>query len=405
MLDELRNAVQEANALYFVTLLRADDAGARRPDDTTEPSIVAPATYAAIPGVPNSGGPRVNRVRTHDRAEARTVLSSTGAEAHRHKLALRDALAEDPALPFPRVHVEGAVDLKGKGRRPWALDILDLPHGGSDTYLRWTSEWSEFDPFVMGFGQLDLRDDATRIYQRCIHMLLVGGWASYYRAAARIPRTLSSSIEGITILPNDTADDPLVTYKTQRSDPLIKGTIGLPEGMKPKKKDKDKLSAEGLGDIPGKHPTSKVLIDYAVAKTTISFAGLRQIRFAENGGRSHERDLAGRTVAAALGLLMHELVQRHGYYLRSGCSLVPILGKTSRVLVGADGRESALPWDQDARPRLTIARELYVAAVQAAEGTGLQFDPARTLHADRNLNDAVSHSTRFERVDEDEGVA
>jgi hypothetical protein len=135
-------------------------------------------------------------------------------------------------------------------------------------------------------------------------------------------------------------------------------------------------------------------IDYAVGKTTLSLAGLRRYRFPIGGQQSIERDLAGRTVVTALFVLAYELAAVRGYYLRSGCSLVPDRPAT-RDIIGADGVRVSLPWDEDTRPRVDVARELYVAAVAAA-AKQMVFDDARTLNANDDLNAIVGMSTRLE---------
>jgi hypothetical protein len=403
MLDQLHAAVRGENALHFSTILRADDAGDPRPDGSREPSIVAPATYAPNQGSGQGGGPRINVVRCADRVEVRTVLSSVGAEAHRHKASLRAGLDEDPTLPFPRVNVAGVASAQ-----EWALDILDLPHGASDAYLRYTTEWDEFDPFVMQLGQLDLRDDVSRLYERCVHMLLVGGWASYHRSAARLPRTLTATIDGVTIFPgarsvsdHDARDEVRMHIKAQRTDPLVKGEqIALPDSIAKnlKKSEKKNVSRIGIGDIPAKGFSDRVLIDYAVAKFTISLAGIRHYRFPIDGKPDRERDLAGRTVITALGLVMHELAMRRGFFLRSGCSLVP--ENSTRVLITATGEHKPLPWDADG-DSLETARTLYRASVEAAQQVGLRFSDPRTLHASDELNAIIAASSRLQAEEEE----
>jgi CRISPR-associated protein Csb1 len=418
LLELLSDAVRDANSIHFSVLLRADDAGGSRPDGTYEPSIVAPATYLKNKDSAEGGGPRINVIAARDRTEVRTVLNSVGAEAHRLLSALKAGI-EDVAVPFPGLAVEG----RTPSGEAWRLDGLDAPHRSSDAYFRLTTDWDKFDPWTMGVNQLDLRDDVTKLYQRSPHVLFTGGWNSYKRVAARIPRALTSTIDGITILPpnfevatnarvrDSVRDSIIVNVKAQRTDPLVKGhQIALPASLvsapKPtgkKKPDDDKqinISTVGIGDIPASKFTGRVMIDYAIAKTTLSLAALRMYRFPKaDGSLDIARDAAGRTVVAALFLLAYELASQRGYFLRSGCSLVPN-GPATRVIIGADGGTPSLPWDQEGRSRVEVARELYVAAVAAAANRGLVFDADRVLIATAELNEIVGLSTRLQGAEE-----
>jgi CRISPR-associated protein Csb1 len=63
----------------------------------------------------------------------------------------------------------------------------------------------------------------------------------------------------------------------------------------------------------------------AVQTTVLSLTQLRKLRFpAVDGVESAERDVLGRAVIAALGLVAVTLQQEDGYQLRSRCQLVPV---------------------------------------------------------------------------------
>ena len=76
----------------------------------------------------------------------------------------------------------------------------------------------------------------------------------------------------------------------------------------------------------------------AVQTTVLSLTQLRKLRFpGADGIGSAERDIAGRAVIAALGLLAITLQQEEGYQLRSRCQLVPseaphfeVVGRTEK---------------------------------------------------------------------------
>jgi CRISPR-associated protein Csb1 len=76
----------------------------------------------------------------------------------------------------------------------------------------------------------------------------------------------------------------------------------------------------------------------AVQTTVLSLTQLRKLHFPDaNGTAAPERDVAGRAVIAALGLLAVTLHQEDGYQLRSRCQLVPseaprfeVIGRTEK---------------------------------------------------------------------------
>jgi CRISPR-associated protein Csb1 len=90
----------------------------------------------------------------------------------------------------------------------------------------------------------------------------------------------------------------------------------------------------------------------------LSFAALRRLRF--GGG---ERDAAGRTLLAALGLVALAEQDARGYALRSRCDLV-CDGRAPLDLVHPDGATASVALDRKA------ARDLYAAAFEAACAAG-----------------------------------
>jgi CRISPR-associated protein Csb1 len=90
----------------------------------------------------------------------------------------------------------------------------------------------------------------------------------------------------------------------------------------------------------------------------LSFAALRRLRF---GGA--ERDTAGRSLLAALGLLALTEQDARGYALRSRCDLV-CDGLAPLEVVHPDGGADKLSLDRK------TARGLYTKAFDAARGAG-----------------------------------
>jgi CRISPR-associated protein Csb1 len=93
----------------------------------------------------------------------------------------------------------------------------------------------------------------------------------------------------------------------------------------------------------------------------LSFAALRRLRF---GGA--EKDAAGRSLLAALGLVALTEQDAQGYALRSRCDLV-CDGRAALELVRSDGSTETIPIDR------TQTRALYQAAYDAAQKAGFSL--------------------------------
>jgi CRISPR-associated protein Csb1 len=101
-----------------------------------------------------------------------------------------------------------------------------------------------------------------------------------------------------------------------------------------------------------------VTCDYAEHTFVLSFAALRRLRFG-----SPEKNSAGRSLLAALGLLALAEQDSRGYALRSRCDLV-CDGQAPLELVHPDGTTEAVTLDRNA------ARAFYTAAFNAAVKAG-----------------------------------
>jgi CRISPR-associated protein Csb1 len=75
--------------------------------------------------------------------------------------------------------------------------------------------------------------------------------------------------------------------------------------------------------VPFDSTNSGVTIEYAEQITTLSLIVLRRLRFPIEGAATRDRDLAARTVLAALGLTAATLAFESGMGLRSRCLLWP----------------------------------------------------------------------------------
>jgi CRISPR-associated protein Csb1 len=113
---------------------------------------------------------------------------------------------------------------------------------------------------------------------------------------------------------------------------------------------------------------------YAEHTAVITLAGLRRLRF----GGSAERDVAGRALIAALGLVALTEQDAQGYALRSRCDLV-CEGLAPLEKVAFDGTVEQVALSREE------ARALYEAAFTAARQAGfaLNGDPVRLTPQDK----------------------
>jgi CRISPR-associated protein Csb1 len=127
-----------------------------------------------------------------------------------------------------------------------------------------------------------------------------------------------------------------------------------------------------------------VTCDYAEQMTVISFAGLRRLSF--NGT---DRDRAGRTLLAALGLVALTEQDARGYALRSRCDLI-CDGQAPFELMDADGGINRVEIDRKA------AHRVYADAFEAAHAAGfrLSAEPVKLVPQDK-LVEIVRRSQRL----------
>jgi CRISPR-associated protein Csb1 len=363
---------------------------------------IFPPTY---PEERRGGGPRhVFERRRIDGTEVWCVLvDSVQSQANRLEEALLAGLREG-AFPLPHVTVDfTGKELAGVGE----ITSLDAPHRVYDAILR--DSLLAGEPFMK--SQLGIRlaeakpSDATALLEASPTALLFGAWYSTGEGGglgAKFARNLVSEIVAINT-PVDGVSDSRTGEVEARTSGRRTGSRIDPLGIL--RKVEVFKSAEGWdivkeragkgakvvrpseinhGNIAPSVQPLGVTCDYAEHMAVISFAGLRRLSF---GG--DERDRAGRTLLAALGLVALAEQDARGYALRSRCDLV-CEGKAPFELVHADGAVDRLEIDR------AVARQLYTSAFEAAgaAGFGLSAEPIRLVPQDK-LIEIVRRSQRF----------
>ena len=374
-LGVLKDAIGEGAALRRIS--RLQPIGGR--GDT-----LFPPTY---PGERKSDPPRhVFERRRIDGEEVWCVLiDSVQSQANRLEealLAAADGEGGGEPVPMPCV----TVDFRGAGLEPLErMTSLDAPHRVYDAILR--DSLLDGVPFMRSDEGQRLAAarpaDATALLEISPTALVFGAWHSQGEGGgfgAKFPRTIVSEIVAV----NTPVEDIVIDQRTgervtrtagrrteSRIDPLgirrkvevFKGASGW--GTDPqcagKGAKKVRPSEINHGNITPSVKPLGVTCDHAEHRATITLAGIRRLRF--GGG---ERDAAGRTLVASLGLLAIAEQDARGYALRSRCDLVRE-GAAPLELVNWDGSSAAVELDR------ASAQALYREAYRHAEDAGFAF--------------------------------
>lgn len=352
---------------------------------------VFPPTY---PEERRGAGPRhVYERRRVDGGEAWCVLiDSVQSQANRLEEAVLAAVRERAIeLPYITVDFTGR-ELAGIGE----ITSLDAPHRVYDAILRDSLLGGEpFMKSALGVRLAEAKpNDATALLEASPTALLFGAWHSTGEGGglgAKFPRCLVSEIVAVNTPVDEIPDqrtgevEPRTSGRRtgSRIDPLgvlrkvevFKGPSGWdinPDGAGKGAK-KVRPSEINHGNIAPTVQPLGITCDYAEHTAVISFAGLRRLGF--GGG---ERDQAGRTLLAALGLVALTEQDARGYALRSRCDLV-CEGRAPLELVHADGSIDAVEIDREASHRL------YADAYAAARDAGFTFarGPIRLVPQDK----------------------
>jgi CRISPR-associated protein Csb1 len=158
--------------------------------------------------------------------------------------------------------------------------------------------------------------------------------------------------------------------------------------------DRRRLSAEELRKLGG-----GVTMKYALQTTVLSLSALRRLRFPSNGSQSPERDVAARTVLAALGLVAVTAQRERDYFLRSRCELRAVNSPKYEFVV--QGRQT----EEKDRFTLTFdeAKTLLQQALEVPNAPQWQRDSAMPeLKPKANLAELIRLS--FERGGAEEEV-
>lgn len=342
---------------------------------------IFPPTY---PGEGRNAPPRhVYERRRIDEKEIWCVLvDSVQSQANRLEESLLQAIRDGG------VHIPHAVvDFRGRDLEGITeITSLDAPHRVYDAILRDSLLGDE--PFMKsGAGQRLAKaksDDASALVEVSPTALLFGAWHSTGEGGgigAKFARCLVSEIVAL-----DVPVDELVNQRTgeieartagrrtgSRIDPMgvlrkvevYKGASGWDVTKEGAGKNAKQVRPSEInhGNIAPSVEPLGITCDYLEHTFVLSFAALRRLRFGKT-----DKDAAGRTLLAALGLLALTEQDARGYSLRSRCDLV-CEGRTPLEVVHPDGATAPISFDRES----TLA--LYRNAFDAAKTAGFEFLP------------------------------
>jgi CRISPR-associated protein Csb1 len=283
----------------------SDAPSARRPVGLEFRQELAPAAGAPVQPPSYQGELEIHE-RHLDGATRKVIeLDSVGSSANGIEEVLEiERLAGRYPLPVMTTTIDA-------GDHTFEISSLAAPHRATDAWLRLSTLPGSDEPFeqspdgrALSLAHADALDP---VLEMSTADLLLGVWDSHRTGPSgqlRIPRSFTSTVLGL---------DPLeVGTRAARRDPLNLGEakdVKAPRGMK--------LSEQGLSSIPPVVRPVGVSISSARFIGFLSFAALRRLRFA-----SYD-DSEVRVLLAALCLYGVLLRAASGWFLRSGCDLLP----------------------------------------------------------------------------------
>lgn len=344
------------------------------------------------------------------------LLDSVQSQANRMEMALLQAIC-DPVLKFPKMPILNVdfreTDLSDIG----VISSYEAPHRIADAIFR-DSELDKvpFRDSVIGtdFQQASIRF-ATPILRYCPTALLFGVWDSTGNkggSGEKFQRALVSEIIGINAtegVSTSSRMDPLHIKRVevfQANAGEYGWTLDKDKAIRNKKGEEKKLKASDINhsNIPPSlaRESGGVTIERAELNSVLSFPALRKLRFPEKPGEtsSPKRDIAGRTVVAAIGLSSMVLQLEQGFDLRSKCLLVPDAAFWQEMphfeIINNSGKLEGFTLS------LEDSIRMLDKAIQAAEDAGLPWErePIMLKPSDKLIG-LIKKSRATETAEED----
>jgi len=383
--DLLQKAVAGKAAAFRC---RAELQPAGGPGTKVFPPTYAGAVYAT----------EQRRIADRDEPVDCVLLDSVQSQANRMEESLQQAFDEG-RLTLPVIEVDFTAYFPGDDH-PEDMRLLEpvgkvtslqAPHRIADAILRDSLlDGTPFRQSEVGraIDRVSLQN-ATPLFEYCPTALLFGMWDSTGPKGglgAKFERAMVSEIVGIDAVigvKTSSRVDPLGIQlkagpiysapdggwtldesqaRQEKGKPVTLGKDGRPSeanhgNVTPSLSERDRESGDYLA--------GGVTVGAAEQTLVLSLPALRRLRFPINGEQNRERNIAGRTVIAALGLCAAVLADEAGLDLRSRCLLHATQDLTWDLLDRGSGGEFAISADE--------AVKLLNEAVSAAENVGLPW--------------------------------
>ena len=331
------------------------------------------------------------------------LINSVQSEANHAEAALKDAY-ESGAINIPVLEVDFSQTAEFRKPVP-NLSSLEVPHRLADAILRDSllEDGTRFQrsPHALDWSRANLWN-ATPIYYLCPTGLVFGMWGSPDNPGgigAKFERAFVSEIVAVDGLAGDLRPgyriDPLEIRSAIR---VKKNEIGF-EIATPKDSAGLPPSKLNHGNIPFPGKNAGIRCRYVEQTTVISIGALRKLRFPKGVKQDTTRDLAGRTVLAALGLCAAVLASERGTSLRSRCQLWPDAPRQWELLEtpGQVPRKFTVTGEN--------ATALLKAAVVAANNAGLSWMAEKLiLKPSPELLELIRRSQEVSAVESGEGA-
>lgn len=244
---------------------------------------------------------------------------------------------------------------------------------------------------------------ASGLFKHAPITLVLGAWDSHSGGgplSAKIPRAVTSEIIGVDAVPAQRGAvkfDPMDIRKAagpvyESQDPERVFELEKRSGGGKAKNPSD----VGLGNVPNTEDRG-ASIRYALQNSLVSLTTVRRLRFeGADGALDSQRDRAGQAVVAALGLYGLIAQMSNGYFLRSGCDLLPRTSPTVEIIGRTLQEREAFELDVDG------AGALLASTLDRAAGHGLEWrEEPLHLDADDRLKTLVERSRRTEQAEQD----
>jgi CRISPR-associated protein Csb1 len=338
------------------------------------------------------------RLPGHEEPVDCVLLDSVQSQANRMEEAVQQAL-DDGRIKLPVIEVDFEPYFPGEDKLEdmrlldpvGKVSSLQAPHRIADAILRDSLlDGAPFRQSDVGraVDRVSLRS-ATALFELCPTALLFGMWDSTGPKGglgAKFERAMVSEIVGIDAVygvKTSSRIDPLgiqlkagPLYAAKDGGWTVEESEASTKGKKPAVLGKDgKPSEANHGNVTpslsdrdrqtGEYLAGGVTIASAEQTIVISLPALRRLRFPVEGEYTKDRDIAGQTVLAALGLMAAALADETGLDLRSRCLLYPEADLTWEVLDRRRDETFSLPADR--------AIGLFEEAVNAAKEAGLPW--------------------------------